>query len=218
MQTTPACSADERSTVTCEDSDADGCLEETVQEMCTGWCDYFQSQYQCVGCRDDEDCADPIRNRCASAARSCESRPQWSITTLSYSDGASSAQRNYSNCYFCDATYLPSSSHSLIRFQQGGGYTVWSLYVHNGATVGSETLQPGSPATGSYFFLSESDSSLPARFQGSYTQVSGTVNFTQANLADGGAVAGTATVVLQHQTRAESRVTLTANFYARFPP
>lgn len=70
----------------------------------------------------------------------------------------------------------------------------------------------------SYFTLSESDSSLPARFQGFYTQDSGTVTFTQANLADGGAIAGTATVVLQHQTRPESRVTLTVDFHARFPP
>lgn len=181
------------------------------------WCDYFESEYQCVECRDDADCGDPIRERCDTTTRSCEGRVQWSITSLSYSDGAGTEQRDYSNCYFCDGFYQPTSNHSLLRYQQGGGYTIWALYVHNAATTGSETLQPGYPTSGSYFTLSESDSSLPARFQGSYRQVSGTLAFTQANIADGGAVAATATVVLENLTRPESRATLTVDFYARFP-
>jgi hypothetical protein len=124
---------------------------------------------------------------------------QWANVAFAFSSNTgdgSTYNQTLDNCFYCDATLSLDTFH-LLRFQQGDGYSIWSLYFSGDESVGTHTLLQGNDVT--YFFHSESDSDVPADFQGPYfgfqTQ-SGTLTLTSAEYFSGGTVAGSFDVTM----------------------
>ena len=107
----------------------------------------------------------------------------------------------------------PDESESLVRYQQGGGHTVWSLYLPAGIDVGPHQLQPG--YTSPYLALSQTDD-VASEFQGFYgsDQQSGTLIIDQSNIDFGGVVSGSVDATLM---RDGYTARIVGDFYAEFP-
>lgn len=130
--------------------------------------------------------------------------------TFTFSTGD---QLEHQGCYFCDAT-LDGVGGALLRFQMGGGYTIWTLTLPAGTVAGSHTLVPG--YEGPNLSLSTSASELSAEARGSYLppSQSGSLRLGEVDLRAGGVVAGTVDVTLAKPTDASTRVRLQASFRA----
>jgi hypothetical protein len=171
-----------------------------------------------VDCRSDDDCADPVRQHCAEDSKTCTSRAQWSVTSLDFTDATQTLQRDYSNCYFCDASYLEDASQSVLLFQQGTGYVIYSVYVNNDVSAGVETLTADFTATN--ISLSVTDASYPSSLQGFYggsQHQAGTITFAEVDLRDGGRVIASADVTLTKHDDASTSVHMLLELYAEFP-
>jgi hypothetical protein len=137
--------------------------------------------------------------------------PNWSMTHIDYS-GAVSQSVDFDDCQFCDVNDV--GTHTLLRFQQDGGWTIWALYVPGGATVGTHPLTQD--YSGAYATLSANSSSLPSAAQGMYfgdTNV-GTVTLTSADTSPGGIIAGSIDVTM---TKGTVNAHLTATFQGTMP-
>lgn len=138
--------------------------------------------------------------------------PQWSLTEITYAGPSGEIVLTYDNCTFCDATL--NMSTLLVRFQQGDGWTVWSVDIPVGSTTGSQPIT--SDYSGAYVAINEASPDLPPNYAGYYdpTSASGTLTLTQADIAPGGVVAGTLEVEL---SQGGIGATLSAEFYAEIP-
>jgi hypothetical protein len=141
-----------------------------------------------------------------------EDDPLWAITTIHYTATSIDETVNLDNCYFCDANDL--GTHTMLRYQQGGGWTIWALYVPDDAVLGTNYLT--GDYNGNYVTLSENDTSLPDDVQGfyQYDTNDGTVTYTALDLSPGGVVDGTIDATLS-----QGGVTahLEATFHAELP-
>lgn len=197
------CSSTGKSLIPCVVASADGCRAPGPAQPCPGNCQTRALdgglESRCVECLLDEDCPTPSRQKCASLA--CTARSQWAEMTLTLEDGRQAPLRS---CYYCDATFTAASSSGFVRFQQGGGYYVWTLnLVPDGR--GGYRADAQSPT------LAISDRSP---YAGYYTPQQASVVLTTQDVRPGGVVAGTlsATLVGNGHT-----VTLSGTFYATFP-
>ena len=124
-----------------------------------------------------------------------------------------SPERRLNNCRFCDATYWGNPSGALLRFQQGTGYTVWSINMPTTITRGANPVGKDLRV-----YVAESDPALPARVRGSYNSVSGTITFTSIDYRHGGHVDGVIDIVLEGGNDSPKiRATMKATFHAEFP-
>jgi hypothetical protein len=187
----------------CTDRDGDGCVEPNV-EPCPQRC----SGGACVECVDSDDCADPVRQRCDYDTSTCLARDQWSVTQIEY--GSSSVVLD--DCAYCDCYYADPTAGAVLRFQQGGGYTVWSLTLPASATAGTHPV--GRISTGvPHVLLTESDAARGSD-RGSYWSTGGSVTLARAEYRSGGVFEGTlrATVAIESPPMS---ATLSATFFAR---
>jgi hypothetical protein len=138
--------------------------------------------------------------------------PLWANTHIDYSGAGVAESVDLTNCYYCDAS--DASTHTLIRYQQGGGYTIWALYIPNGATTGTHTLS--TDYSGFYATLSANDAALPAAARGFYfgNVNVGSVTLTSVDLSQGGSVDGSIDV---SWTKDGVTAHLVATFHADLP-
>lgn len=195
------------SVTSCRDHDGNGCTEWGVETVCPHLCD----QGQCVECITDDDCSDPIRQECDYTTKTCMSRKQWATTTIDYSTGL---ERTLDNCYYCDATE-GGSSYTLLRFQQGTGYTIWSLTLNGSFSPG--TYPVAGDTTPVSVYLAESDPSVPSVVHGGYFSTSGTLTLTAASFGSGGTIDGSLSATLSGGSDGMETATLDATFHATFP-
>jgi len=132
--------------------------------------------------------------------------------TFTYSDGT---EVDLEGCYFCDATLDDGSGQTLLRFQMGTGYLLWTLTLPAGVALGPTTLLPG--FDGPHVSVSESTPELPSALHGSYLAPgqSGTLTLTELDLRPGGAVAGTVDARITKLGNASVNVRLQAQFRAQ---
>jgi len=139
-------------------------------------------------------------------------QPFWAITHIDYTGDGVDESADFDTCYFCDAN--DTGTHTLLRYQQGDGYTIWALYIPAGATVGAHTLTQD--YNGYYATLSANDTTLPDSAQGFYfgdVNV-GTVTFTSLESGTGGSIAGSIDV---SWTKGGVTAHLTSTFHAESP-
>ena len=137
---------------------------------------------------------------------------QWAMTQITYSDGVTQEVLDLDDCVFCDATL--NEVTVLVRFQQAEGWTVWTLDIPVGSTVGSQPITDD--YSGAYAAINEQGPGLPPEFTGFYapTTGSGTLTLTEADITPGGVVAGTVDVQLM---LGGVSADLQAEFYAEIP-
>ncbi len=137
---------------------------------------------------------------------------QWAMTQITYADGVMQEVLELDDCVFCDATL--NDVTVLVRFQQAEGWTVWTLDIPVGSTVGSQPITDD--YSGAYAAINEQGPGLPPEFTGFYapTTGSGTLTLTEADIAPGGVVAGTVDVQLM---LGGVSADLQAEFYAEIP-
>lgn len=197
---------------TCRDHDGDGCIEWGIETICPKAC----YDGMCVQCATRNDCADPVRQTCDSASRTCKPDDQWSVTTITYDSGL---ERDLDDCSFCDATPFPASNQASLRFQQSGGHTLWALNLAGPFAPGTYAIGNAAQGAATYVYLGENDKAAPSALRGAYMSTGGTITFTQVSLVPGGVVQGTLTATLTGGNDVSPRTaTLTASFYAQFPP
>jgi len=116
-------------------------------------------------------------------------QPFWANTHIDYTGGGVNEIVDFNDCYFCDAS--DAVTHTLVRYQQDQGYTIWALYIPDGTTTGVHSLS--TDYSGFYATLSANDAGLPTAARGFYAgNVNvGNVTLTQVDLTSGGAVEGT---------------------------
>ena len=138
--------------------------------------------------------------------------PQWSLTEITYTGPSGETVLTYDSCTFCDATL--NTSTLLVRFQQGEGWTVWSVDIPVGSSTGSQPITDD--FSGAYVAINEASPNLPPDYAGYYdpTSASGTLTLIQADITPGGVVAGTLEVEL---SQGGIEATLSAEFYAEVP-
>lgn len=139
------------------------------------------------------------------------SGPQWAVTAIDYAGAAAPQMVSFDDCSFCDATL---DGPLLVRFQQADGWTVWSITIPTDSGLGSQPLTDD--YSGAYAVINENNPDLDAAYHGFYdaTMSSGTVTLTEANIAHGGAVAGT---LQGHFVLGDATADLSAEFYAEIP-
>ena len=129
-----------------------------------------------------------------------------------------SLERHLAECLFCDATYSGGTSGALLRYQQGSGYTSWSLSLPADLVSGVHRVGRITDHKLVHVTLAEGDRSLPARVFGSYYSVSGTVTVTSIDYRHGGHIDGAIDVVLEGGSDTPKiRATMRATFHADFP-
>ncbi|MCR9160907.1 MAG: hypothetical protein ACE37F_10770 [Nannocystaceae bacterium] len=136
-------------------------------------------------------------------------RGQWAMTEITYTQGGASETLTMQDRAFCDATL--DGGVLLLRYQQAQGFTVWSLYIPMASGVGSQALTQD--FSGAYMNLNEVSDTWMAYFDPS--MAFGTLTLTDAEIQDGGVVAGTLTASLTSNdgTTAE----FSSTFYAEIP-
>lgn len=139
-------------------------------------------------------------------------QPFWATTHIDYTGAGVDESADFDSCYFCDAN--DTGTHTMLRYQQGDGYTIWALYIPTGATVGAHTLTQD--YSGNYATLSANDTSLPDNAQGFYfgNVNVGTVTFTTLEPGPGGSIDGSIDVAW---TKDGVTAHLTSTFHAERP-
>ncbi|MFO7567448.1 MAG: hypothetical protein R6X02_32695 [Enhygromyxa sp.] len=138
--------------------------------------------------------------------------PQWSITHIDYLGPGVDLSVDFQDCSFCDVS--DTGPHTLLRFQQDGGWTIWALYVPSGASPGQLALTQD--YSGAYATLSANNAELPGVAQGFYFGDAnvGTLNLTHFDPNPGGVIAGDIDVTWQKD---EVSAHLQASFSAQVP-
>ena len=138
--------------------------------------------------------------------------PFWADTHIDYAGAGVDESVDLDGCYFCDAS--DSGDYTLLRYQQGDGYTIWALYIPDGTTVGTHALSLD--YSGYYATLSANDTSLPDAAQGFYLGNSnvGSVTLTRLEVYSGGSIDGTIDVVW---TKGEVTAHMVSTFHAELP-
>ncbi len=134
------------------------------------------------------------------------------MTQIDYNGLGFDEQVSFNDCTFCDANDV--GDHTLLRFQQDGGWTIWAIYVDKDASPGLNVLTPD--YSGSYVTLSANNAELPPEAQGMYfgdTNM-GTVTFTEVDHSPGGLIAGSVEVIMM---KGDTMATLEAEFSAQLP-
>lgn len=139
-----------------------------------------------AGCTTSVAC--PLRERCNFQTHVCEPAPLWSDTRIRYAD---QPEIRLTDAMFCDATLTTGRPSSLLlRYQQGGGYTVWSLTLPGDITVGEHALLRRAPPHGPALYVAESNQEQSARLRGGWQQTGGTLTITSVDMRYGGHVSG----------------------------
>ena len=117
------------------------------------------------------------------------------MTQIEYTGPGVNEQVSFSDCTFCDVNDV--GPHTLIRYQQDEGWTIWALYVDKAATVGAHPLT--TDYSGDYVTLAANNQELPGPAQGFYfaDSVDGTVTYTTVDHGPGGLIEGSVDVTLQ---------------------
>ena len=141
-----------------------------------------------------------------------DTSPFQATTTIHYLGAGVDETVTFDDCYFCDASDV--GSHTLLRYQQGQGYTIWALYIPDGATPGPHPLT--ADLSGFYATLSANDATLPDEARGFYFGDSnqGTVTLDPVDVSPGGSVAGSIDV---RWTRGGVTAHATSSFVAQIP-
>lgn len=138
------------------------------------------------GCKVDNDCADPLRQRCSNGMWStdasfvCIPRGVWGTLHADLPTGTVDFQEQY----YGDVNHQPSAM--LVRVQVDKGYTIYSVTIPNDAPVG--TTIPFSPAQTTNVFVSFADDALGASKGG--WNGAGTLTLTAMGTASGDRIAG----------------------------
>jgi len=188
---------------TCADHDRDGCRQWGVDRVCPAMC----TAGACVECSSNGDCGS--RQRCSN--NSCVSAPQWAETQIVYPGPTT---QSLDNCYFCDAHFYDGMGTALIRFQQGGGWTVWSLQLNGALRVGTVPIGRNTTNENSVH-VAESDTSVGSH-RGSWTSNTGSLVITSLDARTGGHITGRVTAQLEKISSPNQAGTFQAEFHAEF--
>lgn len=136
-------------------------------------------------------------------------RGQWAVTEITYSGGGSTETLSMQDRAYCDATL--SADSLLLRYQQAGGFTVWTVTIPTSATVGSLPLTQD--FSGVFMNINEVGDAWQTYFDPS--MAFGSLELTEASIQSSGVVAGvlTATLTSGNGTTAD----FSSTFYAEIP-
>jgi hypothetical protein len=155
------------------------------------------------GCGIDQDCADPITQKCATQV--CTARTEWGTLHMDLPGGAV----DLTDQYFGD--YNNQGADVLIRIQDDKGYVVWSVQLPSTATVGTVPFSPASPAV---IAVNVVDTALGA--SKGFWNGTGTITLSKMSTTSGGEIAGTFTGTFS-ESGPSTMATFTGQFYVRIP-
>ncbi|MBL4633473.1 MAG: serine/threonine protein kinase [Kofleriaceae bacterium] len=139
-------------------------------------------------------------------------------TTIDIEGENISHTERYTNCLYCDVS--DSGSRMLLRFQQGKGYLVWSLYLRDDSKPGTQPLQGSGVIGASSVFVAFSSPDAAFKARGGYNKIiaskKSTVTLSKVDMVPGGLIVGRVDAYLQNS---ESKVQLhiVSTFRAQVP-
>ena len=137
-------------------------------------------------------------------------RGQWAMTEITYSEGGMTETLTMQDRAFCDATL--AGGVLLLRYQQAQGFTVWTVNIPMASGLGSHTLTQD--FSGVYMNINEVSDDWMAYFDPS--MAFGTLELTDAQIVDGGVVAGTLSASLTSND-GSTTAEFSSTFYAEIP-
>ncbi|MGH1343460.1 MAG: hypothetical protein ACRBN8_18010 [Nannocystales bacterium] len=137
-------------------------------------------------------------------------RGQWAMTEITYTEGGDSETLSMQDRTFCDATLTPDGV--LVRYQQAGGYTVWSVTIPTSAAAGEVALSQD--FSGVYMNINEVGAAWQSYFDPS--MAFGTLDLTEADVHSSGVVAGVLSATLTSND-GSTTADFSSTFYAEIP-
>ncbi len=194
------CSGD--SVFVCGDYDNDGCREFRIEKECDEGC----HNGHCIECHSRFDCPDRIKQYCRD--KMCETDTIWADVDVVFDK---QFEKSFLGSGY-DAHFNGKSG--LIRLQYG--YNVLMFTVLTDTPKGVVNLVESEYPS---INISLSNSDFPARVEGMYSSVGGTINFTLVDIRHGGAVAGEIDAVLKGGSNVDNPIEafMKGAFYAKFP-